>query len=223
MTIAVDDCNSSSPRSCNTERKDGAAVAPDAVENDNAGNADDDRNDPSTGEEEEDRIVESCSCCCACWRDYWNIVVLYPKFRAILLSRLLLGFGVWFVRIPSIVVVEEWTTDPTGGTDQTGDIAGIALLFFVIHFPAILFSPIGGTLADAFDRRKTMVLLDVVSGCTILLFLVAYRCDQIVYAVRTVKKIAPPSPLTPVYNLSLNMFSGRRLIADTRACGCSSS
>ena len=56
--------------------------------------------------------------------------------------------------------------------DQTGRADVFAAVLAVSSIP-ILFSPIGGAIADRFDRRMLMVLMDVANaGLALLLFLV---------------------------------------------------
>lgn len=52
--------------------------------------------------------------------------------------------------------------------DLTGSAAVFAGLLAIATLPTILFSPLGGILADRADRRNVMVGLDLLSGITVL-------------------------------------------------------
>ena len=52
--------------------------------------------------------------------------------------------------------------------EQTGSAAVFATLLAVSMVPMILLSPFGGMLADRMNRRNLMVMLDVISGCSVL-------------------------------------------------------
>jgi len=79
------------------------------------------------------------------------------------------------VRVANLLVVQEWA-----GT-------GTALSYLVLSslLPKALLAPIGGLLADRFDRRNMMVIMDALAGCVVLGFLVAvqYQSVEILFIV----------------------------------------
>ena len=54
--------------------------------------------------------------------------------------------------------------------DSTGRADMFALLIAISTLPIILLSPLGGAIADRFNRRNLMVILDIMSGTILLLF-----------------------------------------------------
>lgn len=57
----------------------------------------------------------------------------------------------------------------------TGKVSDIALLSLISFLPAILINPIGGILADRYDRRVLMIMGDVLSGLCLLYILYIIR------------------------------------------------
>ena len=52
--------------------------------------------------------------------------------------------------------------------EKTGSASAFATILAVAMLPTILLSPLGGILADRANRRNIMVVLDVLSGLTVL-------------------------------------------------------
>lgn len=57
----------------------------------------------------------------------------------------------------------------------TGKVSDIAMLSLISFLPAILINPIGGILADRYDRRALMIIGDVLSGLCLLYILYIIR------------------------------------------------
>lgn len=57
----------------------------------------------------------------------------------------------------------------------TGKVSDIAMLSLISFLPAILINPIGGILADRYDRRVLMIMGDVLSGLCLLYILYIIR------------------------------------------------
>ncbi len=62
--------------------------------------------------------------------------------------------------------------------NQTGKASTTALLGFFAYAPYILLSPFAGVLIDRWDRKKIMILSDLLAGCFTILLLVAFLSDQ---------------------------------------------
>jgi MFS family permease len=90
--------------------------------------------------------------------------------------------GDWFVRIASILIVEELASD--GGK---GD--ALAHMALATKIPMAIFAPVGGVLADRFDRRTLMIIIDVLSGIVVLGYLVGIhlRSLSIFYVVTALR------------------------------------
>jgi len=83
------------------------------------------------------------------------------NFRNLWLGSVISQLGDWF----NVIAAAELITRLTD--------SGIALsyLFLARFLPLFILSPIAGVLADRFDRRRIMVLSDVLRGVTVLGFL----------------------------------------------------
>ena len=90
----------------------------------------------------------------------------------------------WFTYVASISLIKRILGSPDG------DKTAVSVLVAVWLLPTILFSNVGGILADSRDRRKSMMELDAVGAMVTLLYLVgsAYQSIAIVYAVSFVKQ-----------------------------------
>ncbi|MFO3665055.1 MFS transporter [Anaerococcus sp. ENR0831] len=60
----------------------------------------------------------------------------------------------------------------------TGKVSDIAMLSLISFLPAILINPIGGILADRYDRRVLMIMGDVLSGLCLLYILYIIRSSD---------------------------------------------
>ena len=99
------------------------------------------------------------------WREYASVWQRYPMFRAYLLSHLCQHMGDWFVRVASLLVVEQLSS------------SGKALshLVLAVMLPKTIFAQVGGYLADRYDRRHIMIALDALAAVAVLGYLVAVR------------------------------------------------
>ena len=103
----------------------------------------------------------------------------YPSVRFYVLTCIGKDSGDWLIRIANLIVVQEWA-----GT-------GVALSHLVICslLPKAVFAPVGGMLADRYDRRHLMVLLDALAGVVALGFLVAlhYKSVEILFVITALR------------------------------------
>lgn len=103
---------------------------------------------------------------------YLDIFLDHPAYRAYFLSHLSQDMGDWFVSVANLVLIEEWNHDNNG--PALGHLATVILL------PKPFFAPLGGALADRFDRRNLMIMLDVLSGIEVLGYLLAIHYQSTV-------------------------------------------
>jgi MFS family permease len=104
--------------------------------------------------------------------DYCSVLYRYPMYRAYMLSHVCQNLGDWFVRIASILIVEELAA--SGATGKSLSHMALARLL-----PNAVFAQVGSILADRFDRRNLMICIDIVSGFIVLGFLVAIRYEDL--------------------------------------------
>lgn len=90
------------------------------------------------------------------------------NFRNLWLGSVVSQFGDWFNVIASAELVTR--------LDDRG--IALSILLACRFLPLFIFSPIGGILADRFDRKHIMVVSDVLRGLTVLGFLLVRRPED---------------------------------------------
>ena len=103
--------------------------------------------------------------------DYLLLIKRNPRYRLYLISHLCQHVGDWYIRIASLLLVERLA--PNSAT-------AVSIVIIVKMIPQVTMTHIGGALADSFDRRKLMILLDTLGAFTTLLFLVAIRSENLI-------------------------------------------
>lgn len=83
----------------------------------------------------------------------WSVLTRNPDFRRLFISQLVLFGGDWFVLIPLLTLLPRLTGSGFwGGMTLAADMGLLALLL-----------PYAGTVADRFDRRRIMLVANLVS------------------------------------------------------------
>ncbi len=93
----------------------------------------------------------------------------YPAFVRIWLGAFVSNIGTWI----QAVSVGVYVTETTGKAGWTGTIAALTFL------PAVFLGPIGGALADRYDRRKVIVPLQVVQAASVTALAVLAAMGQL--------------------------------------------
>src|SRR5262245_48450651 len=101
--------------------------------------------------------------------NYFSLLQLRPKFRSLCLAQVISLSGVWFNTIASVIIVNRYSA------------SGLAVggLFIARALPPFLLSPVAGVVADRFDRRKVLVVSDVLRAGIVLGFLLVDRPDRL--------------------------------------------
>ena len=112
-------------------------------------------------------------------KDYYRVMKQYPMYRAYFFSHVCQNMGDWFVRIASILVVEQ--------LNSSGKTLGHLTLSVLL--PKAIFAQVGGLISDKFDRRNSMIVLDIISGVVVLGYLLAiyYESLEMIYFVSAVR------------------------------------
>jgi MFS family permease len=84
--------------------------------------------------------------------------------------------GEWLTYLASISLIEEVTTRD-GNNQNTNTL--ISILILVKLLPNVFFLPIGGILADSYDRRRIQIALDLFSSCVVVVFLWSLSSESI--------------------------------------------
>lgn len=131
-------------------------------------------------------------------RTYPNtaIIVVSPsRYAAVSLSNMYVDAtpaqGEWLTYLASITLIEKIASSPPDGavvgSGDNGDngtvVVGvntmISILILVKLLPNVLFMPLGGVLADKYDRRTNQIVLDVASSLVVLIYLAAVQFQSI--------------------------------------------
>ena len=101
--------------------------------------------------------------------DYLYFLQLRSKFRALWLAQVISLTGDWFNTIASVIIVNRYSA------------SGLAVgsLFIARALPPFLLSPVAGVIADRFDRRKVLILSDVLRAGIVLCFLLVDRPERL--------------------------------------------
>ncbi|OEU11694.1 major facilitator superfamily transporter [Fragilariopsis cylindrus CCMP1102] len=121
-----------------------------------------------------------------------NILEKYPAYRVYLLSHMCQNLGDWFVRIASILIVEELASAAASTSDNNNNNGtGKALSYVTLArlIPNAIFAQVGGILADRFDRRHIMICIDILSGIVVLGYLIAiqYQSLNMFYIITSIR------------------------------------
>lgn len=86
----------------------------------------------------------------------------------------------WFTYVASIELIEQLL-----GSDRATSRRYVSLLIVCRLLPNFFLIPFGGILADSRDRRRSMIILDLIGAIAPILFLVAsyFRSIGMVYAI----------------------------------------
>jgi MFS family permease len=101
--------------------------------------------------------------------NYFSLLQLRPKFRSLWLAQVISLTGDWFNTIASVIIVNRYTA------------SGLAVggLFMARALPPFLLGPVAGVVADRFDRRKVLVVSDILRAGIVLGFLLVDRPERL--------------------------------------------
>ncbi len=101
--------------------------------------------------------------------NYFSFLQLRPKFRSLWLAQVISLTGDWFNTIASVIIVNRYAA------------SGLAIggLFIARALPPFLLGPVAGVVADRFDRRKVLVLSDLLRAGIVLGFLLVDRPERL--------------------------------------------
>lgn len=92
----------------------------------------------------------------------------------------------WFTYVASIELLEELL-----GSERSTSRRYVSFILVCRLIPSFVLIPFGGILADARDRRRSMIMLDLLGAITPLLYLLAsyYRSIELIYVVTLLQAI----------------------------------
>lgn len=83
---------------------------------------------------------------------YWSILRDNRDFRQLYIARLVSFAGDWFLVVPLVGLVYEASDSPFAA----------AALVAIRAFPPLILAPVTGFVSDRFDRKKVLVITDIV-------------------------------------------------------------
>lgn len=100
---------------------------------------------------------------------YLSLLQLRPKYRSLWLAQVISLTGDWFNTIASVIIVNRYAA------------SGLAVggLFIARALPPFLLGPVAGVVADRFDRRKLLIISDVLRAAIVLCFLLVDRPERL--------------------------------------------
>ena len=102
---------------------------------------------------------------------YLDLLSSHTEFRCFLLSYIVTMLGEWLTYVASMAMIEN-------GNENIGKLA-ISGLVVVRLLPTVIWAPLGGVLADSYDRKRNMILLDILAACISVLFYLANRMQSL--------------------------------------------
>lgn len=116
-------------------------------------------------------------------RSYTQLLRDNREFRLYLSSYLVTKCGEWLTYVAAVRIIEEFA----GATPSRLYNSYLVILKLL---PNVLLSAVGGALAGSRDRRQSMMTLDMVAACIVLLNLIAwyFRSIAAVYLVTVLQE-----------------------------------
>lgn len=105
-----------------------------------------------------------------CIRSYATLLKTNRQYRLYLISHICQHAGDWFVHVASLITIERLLP---------GSSKAISMLVAMKMIPFVLFVPLGGVLADTFDKRVLMITLDLLAAISVLGFIAALSTHSI--------------------------------------------
>lgn len=100
---------------------------------------------------------------------YWALLRKRPSFRKLWLAALISLTGDWFNTIASMMIVNRYTET---------DLA-ISWILIARTLPRFVLGPLAGVFADRFDRKKIMVVSDLMRAGIVISFLFVDRPERV--------------------------------------------
>ncbi len=137
--------------------------------------------------------------------EYLRLLRSNANYRHLWLASVITQLGDWFNLLASAELITALTNS---------DIA-LSYLFLARFLPLFFFSPVAGVLADRYDRRRIMILTDLLRAATVLAFLLIRSPEQIwLLYVLTIMQFSLSALFTPARSAVLaNVVARSELVA----------
>lgn len=100
---------------------------------------------------------------------YVDLLRKNRNYRFLWLGSVITQLGDWFNLLASAELI----------TNLTDSGIAVSYLFLARFLPLFFFSPVAGILADRYDRRRVMIMTDVVRAATVVCFLFVRSAEQV--------------------------------------------
>lgn len=100
---------------------------------------------------------------------YLNLLRNNKRVRQLWFAQIVSELGDWLNFVALIQIIKQFS----GSAQASG------LLIILQMMPLVIFSPFSGALADRFDRRKIMIVADLLRAGVVLGLLTIHRADQL--------------------------------------------
>jgi predicted MFS family arabinose efflux permease len=100
---------------------------------------------------------------------YWQLLRRNPDFRNLWLATMISYAGDWFNLLASAALVAQLTQSGTA----------VSLLFLSRFLPLFFLTPFAGILADRYDRKRILILSDVLRAVTVASFVLVQITQQV--------------------------------------------
>ena len=86
--------------------------------------------------------------------------------------------GEWLTYLASLTLIQRVTAKKSAAINQNTNTM-ISILILVKLLPNVIFLPIGGVLADSYDRRNIQIVLNLLCSCVVVVFLWSLYTESI--------------------------------------------
>jgi transmembrane secretion effector len=100
---------------------------------------------------------------------YISLLRSNRNFRLLYIGQTISQLGDWFNAVAVFALL----------LDLTGSATAVAWMMIVQFLPVAVVGPLAGVVVDRVDRRRLMIITDILRGCLVLVLLVIRRPDQV--------------------------------------------
>src|SRR5262245_49262117 len=100
---------------------------------------------------------------------YISLLRTNRNFRLLYIGQTISQLGDWFNAVAIFALL----------LDLTGSATAVAWIMIVQFLPVALVGPLAGVVVDRVDRRRLMIITDLLRGCLILALLVIRRREEV--------------------------------------------
>jgi MFS family permease len=100
---------------------------------------------------------------------YLSLLRQNRNFRLVYIGQTISQLGDWFNAVAIFALL----------LDLTGSATAVAWMMIVQFLPVAIVGPLAGVVVDRVDRRRLMIVTDLLRGCLMLVLLVIHRPDQV--------------------------------------------